>query len=110
MIKITNGEQTLTVSKGAFRELYLPSGWLMVGNIPSTAPQESPMASMGDGDSKPTSDQVEPSGGHAETSEEDAINGMSEMELKQYASLLGIKTRNLKTREELLAAIKSHQK
>lgn len=105
MVKITNGEQTLIVSRGAFRELYLPSGWLEVGNTPFITPQELPKAPMGNGDGKPTTDPEELSVAH---SEEDAINGMSEMELKQYASLLGIKTKNLKTREDLLAAIRSH--
>ena len=37
------------------------------------------------------------------------LAGMTDVELKQYASLLGIKTKGLKTKEELMEAIKAHQ-
>lgn len=83
MLKITNGTQHLIVSKGAFKELYSHSGWAVVDETPTDA--------------------------HPEATEEEVLQNMSEVELKQYASLLGIKTRSLKTREELVEAIKAHK-
>lgn len=116
MLRITNGEQTLIVSKGAFKELYSPSGWAVVDDTPAMPPQEPAVAPGEAGDSNTTSDQETGSDGHSGGSdgddtqdEENTLQNMSEVELKQYASLLGIKTKTLKTREELMEAIKAHK-
>lgn len=116
MLRITNGEQTLIVSKGAFKELYSPSGWAVVDDTPAMLPQESQQAPGEGGGSNPTADPENLSDSHSEGSdgddlqdEENTLQNMSEVELKQYASLLGIKTKTLKTREELMEAIKSHK-
>lgn len=102
MLKITNGTQHLIVSKGAFKELYSHSGWAVVDETPATPPQELE-------GSKPTANPETPTDAHSEATEEETLQNMSEVELKQYASLLGIKTKGLKTREELVEAIKAHK-
>lgn len=116
MLRITNGEQTLTVSRGAFKELYSPYGWVVVDDIPAIPPQEPAVTPGEGGDSNHTTDPKDSSDGHSEGSDEgdtqdgeDTLQNMSEVELKQYASLLGIKTKTLKTRGELMKAIKAHK-
>lgn len=116
MLRITNGKQTLIVSKGAFKELYSPSGWAVVDDTLAMPLQEPAVTPGGGGGSNPTADPENPSEGHSEGSDEDdtqdgenTLQNMSEVELKQYASLLGIKTKTLKTREELVEAIKAHE-
>lgn len=110
MLRITNGEQTLIVSKGAFKELYSSSGWAVVDDTPAMPPQEPSVTPGEGGGSNHTADPENPSGEGDTQDEENTLQNMSEVELKQYASLLGIKTKTLKTREELMEAIKSHQK
>jgi len=106
MLKITNGEQTLIVTKGAFKEMYSPAGWVVVNTAPTMPLQELAKALEEGGGSNPPSDQED---SPEDLSEEDTLKNMSEVELKQYASLLGIKTKSLKTREELMEAIKAHK-
>lgn len=116
MLRITNGEQTLIVSKGAFKELYSPSGWAVVDDTPAMPPQEPAVTPGEGGGSNHTAGPENPSDGHfggsdgADTQdEENTLQNMTDVELKQYASLLGIKTKGLKTKEELMKAIKAHQ-
>lgn len=127
MIKITNGDLVLKVSSGAFKSIYAPAGWVEVGETPATAPEEPPVGSQETGGSNHTADPENPSDGHSVASEdpegeelpeghtgedltdEETLAGMTYVELKQYASLLGIKTKGLKTKEELMEAIKAHQ-
>lgn len=115
MLRITLGGQTLLVPKGAFKELYSPLGWV-VEESPSTAPWWPAMGSKGGGEGdttpEPETSSDAPSSdpeSNKNLDEEDILQNMSEVELKQYASLLGIKTKNLKTREGLVEAIKSHK-
>lgn len=117
MLRITDGKQILTVSKGAFKELYSQSGWVVVDDAPAMPTQE-PAVTPGEGGGsnhtavvKDSSDgPYMASGGDDTQDEENTLQNMSEIELKQYASLLGIKTKTLKTRKELMEAIKAHQK
>ena len=46
----------------------------------------------------------------ANMGEEETLNKMSDDELKQYASLLGIQTKDLNGRKKLMEAIKARQK
>ena len=128
MVKITNGDLFLKVTGGAFRSIYAPAGWVEVGETPAMAPEEPPVGSQEVGGSNHTADPVEAPEGHSGASEdpegeepteghtgddptdEETLAGMTDVELKQYASLLGIKTKGLKTKEELMKAIKAHQK
>lgn len=128
MVKITNGDLVLKVTGGAFRSIYAPAGWVEVGETPAMVPEEPAVGSQETGGSNHTADPVEAPNGHSEASEgpegeeppgghtgedltdEETLAGMTDVELKQYASLLGIKTKGLKTKEELMKAIKAHQK
>lgn len=116
MLRITDGKQTLTVSKGAFKELYSHSGWTVVDSAPAMPPQEPAVTPGEGGGSNPTAEPKDSSNGlntapgeDNTQDEENTLQNMSEVELKQYASLLGIKTKTLKTRKELMEAIKAHQ-
>lgn len=116
MLRITDGKQTLTVSKGAFKELYSQSGWVVVDDAPAMPPQEPAVTPGEGGGSNPTAVAKDSSdgpymasGGDDAQDEENTLQNMSEIELKQYASLLGIRTKTLKTRKELMEAIKAHQ-
>lgn len=108
MLKITNGTRCLRVSKGAFRELYSPSGWVVVDNTPHIASQEPAVAPEEGSEGKHTANREELPEGPYNGSEEDIIQNMSEEELKQYASLLGIKIKGL-TKGELLEAIQAYK-
>lgn len=113
MLRITRGGQTLLVPKGAFKELYSPLGWVVEGSSP-TASQWPAMGVSGEGDTAPfpetPSDATTSDPGFDKNLDEEGIlQNMSGVELKQYASLLGIKTKNLKTREDLMEAIRSHK-
>lgn len=127
MVKITNGDLVLKVSSGAFKSIYAPAGWVKVGETPAMVPEEPAVGSQETGGSNHTADPVEAPEGHSGASEdhkggepteghtgedptdEETLTGMTDVELKQYASLLGIKTNGLKTKEELMEAIKAHQ-
>lgn len=112
MIKITKGGRVLEVTSGAYKAIYKATGWSPVEETPVAAPQE-PAGDVSEaGDSNPTP------GGHEASAEpqeanmggEETLNKMSDDELKQYASLLGIQTKDLKGRKKLMEAIKAHQK
>lgn len=125
MIKITKGGRVLEVTSGAYKAIYKATGWSPVEETPAAAPQEPAGGVSGDGDSNPTPeafttseepqepqedpDDPEPQGASGE-SEDETLNKMSNDELRQYASLLGIQTKDLKGRKKLMEAIKAHQK
>lgn len=115
MLRITDGVHTLLVSKGAFREIYSIGGWAEVKDPPEFGSQRPAEASVGQGGSKPAPEPMEGSEGPYTASvsllsyeEREALSSMSKAELRQYASLLGIKMKNLKTKERLTKAIELH--
>ena len=112
MIKITKGGRVLEVTSGAYKAIYKAAGWSPVEEIPAVASQEPAVDVSGEGGSNFTPDGQEASTElqGANTGEEETLNKMSDGELKQYASLLGIQTKNLKGRKKLMEAIKAHQK
>lgn len=109
MLKICKGGMTLEVPKGAFKSIYAPSGWTMMDYTPKIPPMGSSEDFMGEGvvtiPPSTENDSEEPQ----ELSEEETLNNMTDVELKQYASLLGIGVKNLKTRKDLMEAIRSHK-
>lgn len=115
MLKISKGNMVLEVTMGAFKTIYGPSGWAVVEDTPVESPQEPSEAPGEAGGSIPTPDPETPPEDHSEASEADqnsdekVLSEMTEDELRQYASLLGIKVKDLKTREKLVEAIKAHQ-
>lgn len=112
MIKISKGHLVLEVTSGAYKAIYKAAGWSPVEETPAAAPQEPAGDVFEERGSNSNSGgqeaSTEPQG--ANTGEEDTLNKMSDDELKQYASLLGIQTKDLKGRKKLMEAIKAHQK
>lgn len=125
MIKISKGGRVLEVTSGAYKAIYKATGWSPVEETPVAAPQEPAEGVSGDGGSNPTPEAFtaseepqepqedledpEPQEASGE-SEDETLNKMSNDELRQYASLLGIQTKDLKGRKKLMEAIKAHQK
>lgn len=108
MITIHKNGATRRVTKSAFREIFSPLGWKAEMVFTTKAPQEAARASGGTGGSKPTNGGDEPHHGPNKAhTEEDTLENMSDGELKQYASLLGVKTAGLKSRKDLIRAINS---
>lgn len=112
MIKISKGHLVLEVTSGAYKAIYKAAGWSPVEETLASAPQEPAVDVSGEGGSNSTPESqeasTEPQG--ANMGEEETLNKMSDDELKQYASLLGIQTKDLKGRKKLMEAIKAHQK
>lgn len=116
MIKIYKDNMVLEVPRGSFKHMYKPAGWSLEDPNPGDTPYEAAEASgeLG-GDTTPLDNETpteaspEAVGGSSDP-DEDTLRGMSEDELRQYASLLGIRVKELKSREKLIRAIKNHHK
>lgn len=100
MITIQKGNMTREVSRSAFKSIYSLTGWVEVEvESPQDTSQEPAVAPGGSSD--PSDSDNTPKDENA--SEEllgSKISNMSNKELKQYASLLGIDTQN-KSPEQL---------
>lgn len=122
MIKISKGGRVLEVTSGAYKAIYKATGWSPVEETPAAAPQEPAEGVSEAGGSNPTPEDStaseepqEPQEDQedqeaSEESGDETLNKMSNNELRQYASLLGIQTKDLKGRKKLMEAIKAHQK
>lgn len=119
MIRISKGDLVLEVTSGAYKAIYKAAGWSPVEETPVAAPQEPAVGVSEAGGSNPTpedftaSEEPQEDQEDQEASEEsgdETLNKMSNNELRQYASLLGIQTKDLKGRKKLMEAIKAHQK
>lgn len=122
MIKISKGHLVLEVTSGAYKAIYKAAGWSPVEETPAAAPQEPAVGVSEDGGSNPTPEDFTASEEPQEPQEDqedqeasgesgdETLNKMSNNELRQYASLLGIQTKDLKGRKKLMETIKAHQK
>lgn len=112
MIKISKEGLVLEVSSGAYKTMYKAAGWSPVVKTPAAAPQEPAVDFSGEGgsNSTPEDNEVSEEPQEAHTEEEEILNKMSDDELRQYASLIGIQTKDLKGRKKLMEAIKVHPK
>lgn len=122
MIRISKGDLVLEVTSGAYKAIYKAAGWSPVEETPVAAPQEPAVGVFEAGGSnstpedstaseEPQEPQEDPEDQEAsEESGDETLNKMSNNELRQYASLLGIQTKDLKGRKKLMEAIKAHQK
>lgn len=106
MIDIKKGDIKVRVPKSAYQTHFKPYGWTTVGKEPATPSSEPPKESEEPSKGNNTPGSEDGSKGPQTSSKED-LSKMSDEALKQYASLLGIKTKDLKTREEILKAIES---
>lgn len=113
MIKISKGGLVLEVTSGAYKTIYKAAGWSPMEETPAAAPQKPAVDVSEEGGSNSIPEGQEASTEPQESSEEsgdETLNKMSNNELRQYASLLGIQTKDLKGRKKLMEAIKAHQK
>lgn len=112
MIKISKGGLVLEVTSGAYKAIYKAAGWSSVDETPAAASQKPAVDVSEEGGSNSTPEGHEASAEPQEANMggEETLNKMSDDELKQYASLLGIQTKDLKGRKKLMEAIKAHQK
>lgn len=116
MIKISKGGRVLEVTSGAYKAIYKATGWSPVEKTTAAAPQEPAVGVSEVGDSNLTPEALTASEEPQEDQEDSGesgdktLNKMSNDELRQYASLLGIQTKDLKGRKKLMEAIKAHQK
>lgn len=122
MIRIFKGDLVLEVTSGAYKAIYKATGWSPVEETLVAAPQEPAVGVSEAGGSNPTPEDStaseepqEPQEDQedqeaSEESGDETLNKMSNNELRQYASLLGIQTKDLKGRKKLMEAIKAHQK
>ena len=105
MLKITKEGKTITVTKGAFKEVYSHCGWVEVPENVATPAEKSYVASQRVSDSESVTTPKNSNSENYTPSDKDVLEGMSDEELRQYASLLGIKLKELKGREALMKAI-----
>lgn len=102
MVTIRKNGMVLEVPSGAFKSMYKPAGWEKDSDLPihdTIEQEEAPVEAY------------EPEDHKAAQTDEEVLQSMTREELKQYASLLGIK--NLKgstNRENLIKAIEEHSK
>lgn len=95
MITIRKGDLEVRVPRGSYLYLFKPNGWRPVEGATKLA-----KASVEPGPGMDSGERIEAVG----DSETD-LDKMSDKALRRYASMLGIDTRGLKTREELREAI-----
>lgn len=110
MLVITKGEKILEVTMGAYKEYFQLNGWEVVDETPYKTAGEPDMSAEESGGSNHTPGEDE---GHSNSDtgsggEEVSLDKMSDMELKQYAALLDIKTNNM-SRKKLIEAIQAKQ-
>lgn len=102
MIRVTNGEMTLMISKGAYREIYSKGGWIPQESSPLKDPIDLHKGSIPESENIHTHD--------FSSTENEVIKSMSLMELRQYSSLLGLNVSKLKNREDIIQAIENYEK
>lgn len=123
MVSITNGLQTVVVSSGAYREIYLPQGWQLAPEKAEALPQVQKQISFEDLEVippvAPKDDQEDLEEPQEEDNEDQPEEGteadillrplgeLSLDELKTVALLKGIATEGLRTRKEIRQAIRS---
>lgn len=132
MVVITNGLQTVVVSNGAYREIYMPQGWYPVTEPPAQAeglptlkrepvePDE-PEAHLDDLETTVDDPEAEGEGeaeAEGETEGEDTHCGDEDLllrplsdltvdELKRVAALKGVSIEGLKVKSEIRQVIKA---
>lgn len=101
MLTIYKGNQVAVIPSGSYKIMFKPYGWTTekLGGF-----------SEGDGPTKDTEHPVRPSlGDDHSRGNKTTLENMSEQELRQYASLVKVNVRGLKTREELLKALSGRE-
>lgn len=98
MITIYKGNQKAVVPSGSYKHMFKPYGWT-TKKPRSTPPEEDHP------EETTTSKEQGDTNGEGKTS----LESMSEQELRQYAALVKVNVKGLKTREELLRALSGRE-
>lgn len=127
MVVITNGLQTVVVSAGAYREIYLPQGWQLQEKAPEskTAPEppelpdkvvsplEEPESDQADSrESTEDEDDQDEEAGHDLPDDDLLFRPLGELsldELKKVAELRKVDIEGLRTKKEVRTAIRAAQ-
>jgi len=129
MVSITNGLQTVVVSAGAYREIYLPQGWQLTKaeepkesqNLPEppdqpggvVSPPEAPESDQADSsESTEDDDDQEEEAGQDLPDEDILFRPLGELsldELKKVAELRKVDIEGLRTKKEVRTAIRNAQ-
>lgn len=106
MITIYKNGQKAVVPANAFKSMFQPYGWSL------TPPSDKPKKGGKKEKLPPPPLKEEEDDEEEDTPEKttEDLEKMTEPELRQYAALLGIKTKNLKSRDEVMEAIEAAQK
>lgn len=94
MITIQKGNMTREVSRSAFKSIYSLTGWVEVEAEFSRDTSQEPDVAPGRSSNPSDSDNIPEDENASEELLGSKISNMSNKELRQYASLLGIDTQN----------------
>lgn len=100
MITIYKGNQKATVPSGSYKSMFKPYGWTTRKPKRGEEPPVPPV---------PPQPPVPPEENTSSRGDKTTLEGMSEQELRQYAALVKVNVKGLKTREELLEALKGKE-
>lgn len=113
MIKIYKANQTLTVTNGAYKEVFEPQGWKRSSGSPTKVkPKLSVPETVNETlsvEPLPTEEDIPQES--LDTSEDLCEKPLSEMtfeELKDYASIMSISVGNIRNKKELRAHIRAN--
>lgn len=94
MITIQKGNMTREVSRSAFKSIYSLNGWVEVEVESSQDTSQEPAVAPGESSDPSGSDNLPEDKNAPEELLGSKLSNMSNKELRQYASLLGIDTQN----------------
>lgn len=105
MITIYKGNQKAVVPSGSYKSLFKPYGWTT--KKPKATPKEEDHTEETSGQQEGQGNTAQEEQGNTQQQEGDKtpLENMSEQELRQYAALVKVNVKGLKTREELLEAL-----
>ena len=117
MVKITNGEKTLTVTQGAYNSVYAPNGWQKIE--PAAEPTEMSSNTQTDSgvklsepeDKNTTEDNFVQENDDSEINSEELskipLTDMNSSQLKAYANKLGVDIKGVKSRKVVIERIRA---
>lgn len=103
MITIYKGNQKAVVPSGSYKSLFKPYGWTT--KKPKATPKEEDHTEETSGQQERQGDTNHGEQGDTNEGGKTPLENMSEQELRQYAALVKVNVKGLKTREELLEAL-----
>lgn len=115
MITITNGRDTLTVTQGAYKDIFKAQGFIPVSaeapKMPPSEPDESPRSLPEVTEEDITESKFEQVNDDSESDEENLseipLSEMTPDQLKAYATQLGVDIRGIKSKKAVIDRIRS---